>query len=82
MTTSQHDEAVRALSDEYPEVPTVQIEGYLDDATRTIIRATGNSDLIAAENLTRLRNRRAPPRRTSVTRKLIPTHPHNTNAPS
>lgn len=55
MTASQHDETVRALSDDYPELPTVQIEGYLDDAKRIIIRATGNSDLIAAENLTRLR---------------------------
>ena len=55
MTTSQHTEAVRALSEDYPDVPTVQIEGYLDDANRTILRATGKSDLIAAENLTRLR---------------------------
>ena len=54
MTASQHAEAIRALSDDYPEVPTGQIEGYLNDANRTIIRATGKSDLIAAENLTRL----------------------------
>lgn len=55
MTADQHTEALRALAEDYPDVPTVQIEGYLDDANRTILRATGTSDLIAAENLTRLR---------------------------
>ena len=43
MTASQHTEAIRALSDDYPAVTTVQIEGYLDDANRTIIRATGKA---------------------------------------
>ncbi len=55
MSTTERTEVVRTLSREYPDISVVQIAGYLDDAMRTIIRNCGKSDLVAAENLTRLR---------------------------